>query len=104
MEHLTASERPQRIPQEHLVGSVRLIGDFMVLPYDDVPNSDTTTLPPGTETHHPYGIERDTPSYNQGAFGTTALAGQALDTAQRFRSEAASLSEAADTLEEIKGS
>ena len=58
------------------------------------------TPPPGTTPNTIFGIKRDTPLYNQGAFGTSALAGQAMDTARRLRQQAHQLTTAAAIIEE----
>ena len=99
MEDYSARENPQSISHEHFQGSVRLIGSDLVL-HDRPPHSDSSTLLPGQRLEPLFGIRRDPPTYNQVVFGTTTVAGQAMDTARRLLDQAHQLTTAAGIIEE----
>ena len=100
MADYSARSNPQSVSQEALLGSIRLIGHMMVLPYNHVPHSSLGSAHDQDLDVTLYGIKRDLAPYHQTVTGTNTHAIQTTETARTMRHYVDQLTAAAGVLEE----
>jgi hypothetical protein len=81
-------------------GSVRIIGNMMVLPYDHIPQTSLGAEVEGDLDVMVHGIQRDLKPYQQTVSGTTTLAIQTIETSRTIKNHIDQLTMVHEVLEE----
>ena len=100
MQDYSARDNPRSVSQEALQGNVRVIGVFLILPYDHPPHSNSCPTQEEEQPETLYGIPRDMAPYNQTVIGTTTLTSQALEASRTLRTQIHQLMTAAEVIED----
>ena len=87
-----------------MFGSVRIIDDRLVLPYDHIPHTSLGAeiegdLAEQDQTSRIHGIQRDLLPYRQTVSGTTTLAAQTIETARTIKNHIDQLTMVHEVLE-----